>query len=132
MTLGNQLRCKASKVGDGGGVRASVWDPVEEGGGGGMSRQIRAPEGGRVCERRCLGVRSSTVRVEGWAQGSTDVQGSESAGESGEGVCVEGVYPVSPIDVAAPGRDPAEATGSPLPSWPPVPRETCTAGQCIR
>lgn len=58
MTLVNQLRCKASNVGGWGGVRASVWDPVEEGGGGGMSRQIRAPEGGRGRERRCLGVRS--------------------------------------------------------------------------
>lgn len=48
-------------------------------------------------------------------------------------VCAQrGVCPVSPIDVAAPGRDPAGAAGSPVPRWPPVPREPCTAGQCIR
>lgn len=31
MTSGNQLGCRAGKLGGGGGVRASVWDPVEEG-----------------------------------------------------------------------------------------------------
>lgn len=74
----------------------------------------------------------STVRVEGWARGSPDVRGSKSAGESVEAARAEGVCPVSPIDVAAPGRDRAGEAGSPLPGWPPVPREPCAAGQCIR
>ncbi|XP_020941180.1 uncharacterized protein LOC110259781 [Sus scrofa] len=45
------------------------------------------------------------------------VHGSEiqHEGESGEGVCAEGVCPVSPTDVAAPGRDPARVAGPPLP-----------------
>lgn len=47
------------------------------------------------------------------------------AQERAEGVCAEGVCPVSPIDVAGQGRGSAGVAGSPLPCWPAVPREPC-------
>lgn len=50
------------------------------------------------------GMKGGTIRVKGWPQYSPHVQGSESAGECGEGVCTEGVCSVNSIDVAAPGR----------------------------
>lgn len=80
---------------------------------GGVDRQTQATEPGRGHERKCQGVRSRYYQS--WPQGSPDVQGSESPGESNEGVCAEGVCPVSSTDVAAPGRGPAGPAGSPLP-----------------
>lgn len=43
------------------------------------------------------------------------------ARESNEGVCAEGVCPVSSTDVAAPGRGRAGLAGSPLPLLPTSP-----------